>query len=98
MYKNSIAILLTVLFTVIISAPTVVIAIDDSIDVSILFSCTEEEEKESEKTKTFELTFSESSNETISFAKAIGQSPLSYRFKTYSKPHLYLICPPPEFI
>ncbi len=98
MYKNYLAIILTVLFTVIITAPTIAIAIDDSVDISILLGCAEEEEKESEKTKTFELIFSDCKNDTFPFVKAIGQSYLSYRVKTYSKPHLHLLCPPPEFV
>lgn len=98
MYKNYLAIILTVLFTVIITAPTIAIAIDDSVDVSILLGCAEEEEKESEKTKTFELIFSDFKNDTFCFVKAIDRSSLSYKFKTYSKPHLHLISPPPEFV
>ena len=98
MYKNYLAIILTVLFTVIITAPTIAVTIDDSVDVSILLGCAEEEEKESEKTKNFELIFSDGKNETLSFAKAFGQSNLNYRFKIYSTPNLYLIYSPPEFI
>ena len=82
----------------VVSAPTIIVAIDDSIDISILYSCTEDEEKESEKNKTFELIFSNCKNDALSFAKFDNQSSLGYRFKNYPKPHLNLISPPPEFI
>lgn len=98
MYKKSIAIFLTVLFVAVVSAPTIISAIDDSVDISILYSCTEEEEKESEKNKTFELIFSECKNDNFSFGFSDGRSSLNYRFKNYPKPHLNLISPPPEFI
>jgi len=98
MYKNSIAILFTVLFMAIIIAPTIVVAIDDSIDVSILYGCTEEEEKESEKNKTFELISSNCKNNSLSFSVSKNELLLGYRFKNYPKPHLNLVYPPPEFI
>ena len=98
MYKNSIAILLTVLFMAIVIAPTIIVAIDDSIDVSFLYQCTEEEEKESEKNKNFELVFFENKNDSKSDLKSKEELQLTYRFKNYPKPHLNLIFPPPEFI
>ena len=46
MYKNLVAIFFTILFMAVVSAPTTIVAIDDSINVSILHSSTEEEESE----------------------------------------------------
>jgi hypothetical protein len=96
MTKDIIAIFFTILFVTVITAPSIIVVIDENIDVSILYGCAEEEE--SEKNNTFELMFSDCKNETIAFVKSIGQSSLSYRLKNYPKPHLHLICPPPEFI
>lgn len=77
-------------------APTIIVSIDDSVDVSILYGCTEEEEKEVETEKTFELVFDELNNHSSLLDFLNEQSQLSYRFKIYPKPHLNLIFPPPE--
>jgi len=98
MIKKSIALFFTILFVAVITAPTIIAAIDNSIDISILYSCTEEEEKESENTKTFELVYSVSGNDEIPSCTSITLNTLSYRSNDYSKPHLNLVFPPPEFI
>lgn len=77
-------------------APTLIVSIDDTVNVSILYGCAEEEEKESETEKTFELVFDELENGSSFFDFLNEQSQLSYRFKIYPKPHLNLIFPPPE--
>lgn len=82
----------------IITAPTIIVAIDKSIDVSVLYCCTDEDEKENEKTKVFELIFSNCKNETELVVKLDNLSSLRYPFKHYPKPYLNLIFPPPEFV
>jgi len=44
MYKKTIAFFFTVLFMALIMAPTVILVLDESIDTSIFYSITEEEE------------------------------------------------------
>lgn len=82
---------------VLITAPSIIVAIDDSIDVSIFYGCTEEEEKENENIKTFELLFSEEGNNRFPFSNFSQLKSLVYLFNDYSKPHLNLVSPPPEF-
>ncbi len=78
----------------IISAPTIIVSMDNSFDTTIFFDISEEEEKESVK-----LLF-----ETVSldledvYTDRTDLNSNSYTFKVYSKPHLNLVFPPPEKI
>ncbi len=77
----------------IISAPTIVTSIDDSVDVSCFFGIGEEEESENLKLL-FEnnIEFSDDHH----FVIKTRDNLIGYKFKTYPKPHLNLISPPPE--
>ncbi|MDN3491377.1 hypothetical protein [Winogradskyella bathintestinalis] len=97
MSKNSkfkIAVFFTILFMALISAPTVILSFDESADVSNFYSITEEEENVNFKLL-FERTSELSENLILSDA---GVHLISYTFKTYPKPHLNLISPPPDKI
>ncbi|WP_298531775.1 hypothetical protein [uncultured Algibacter sp.] len=96
MTKQVISISLSALFMLFVIAPTVIMIIDDSVDVSMFYSSTEEEEKSHEKNKDKELLL-------FDFSKALSdldlnetENNLVYFFKKYPKPHLNLISPPPE--
>lgn len=93
--KNRIATFFVVLFMSILAAPTIIASIDNTIDISS-FYCIEEEEGEG---KNFKL-FLENSITPIDkfFAIKTNISLMGYPYKTYAKPHLNLISPPPEFI
>lgn len=78
-----------------VSAPTVLVAIDDTIDISVLLSTSEEEEKETKVIDDVKLLFSES-NLDYSFLSKFDKSTFRYYFEKYNKPHLNLISPPPE--
>lgn len=97
MYRNSIAIFFTVLLMAIVTAPTVLVAIDDTIDVSVVLDTSEEEEKETKTIDDIKLLFIES-NLNYSFLSKFDKSTFSYHYKKYNKPHLNLISPPPEYI
>ncbi len=92
MSRNISSIFLTLIFVAFISAPTIISMVDDSIDTSIFYSVTEEEEKVYHIKV---LLHNQSTNE-VDFAliKAINNK--EYYFKKYSKPHLNLVSPPPE--
>lgn len=96
--KNIIAIFFTVLFMVVNSAPSIIIAIDDSADISIFsdFPKNEEEKKNKESEKTLEVFSVEDSCETEVFSSFKTLEYTAYRFINYPKPHLNLISPPPE--
>ena len=88
-----IAIFFSILFMALISAPTIILSFDDSVDVSSFYNVNEEEE---ENSKLLFQEISVPSEDTLTAntrAQLIG-----YTFKKYPKPHLNLISPPPEFI
>jgi hypothetical protein len=92
MIKHTIAIFFTLILLALIAAPSIIIAIDDSVDTSIFYSATEEEE-----TSKIKLQWP---NDFIDSERVIvfdNLETIEYFFKTYPKPHLNLIFPPPEF-
>lgn len=93
MFRTLTSIFFTVLFMAIITAPSIILVVDDSVDVSVFYSLSEEEEEH----KSVKLVFSLNQEESIGFDKLIDVNHLVYHFKNYSKPHLNLISPPPDF-
>ena len=96
MARNLVSLLLSAIFLTFLIAPTIIAAVDDSIDVSIFYASSEEEEKGSEKNKDIEVLFFEFNASEIDFASNESKNNLEYCFKKYPKPHLNLIFPPPE--
>ena len=93
MNKTTIAIFFSILFVALITAPTIITAIDDTVDISIFYSITEEENEN------IKLPFPENNvNDLTNAFKSETNAFLGYYFKNYPKPHLNLISPPPEFI
>lgn len=96
MYRTVISTFFLIIFTAFVSAPTIIAMVDDTIDISIFFASSEEEEKGNEKEKDKELLFFESLDSDPDLYSNGKTSGLAYFFKKYSKPHLNLILPPPE--
>jgi len=98
MSRNTVSILLSIIFWAFLTVPSVLSLIDDSIDISILYESSEEEEEEkgSENIKDIEITFSELNGKESDFALTKTENYLGYYSKSYPKPHLNLISPPPE--
>jgi hypothetical protein len=92
MHKNTIAIFFSLLLLALVSAPSIIIAFDDSVDISVFYSVAEEEE--TCKIKLPSLTNINDSEYLLAFNKA---EDILYYFKNYPIPHLNLISPPPEF-
>ena len=97
MYKQSIAIFLILLFMAFMTTPTFIVAVDDSIDISFLYDCSEEE-KESEKNTSIELIVSNSNNGSSYQINSSDELAIGYYFKPYPKPNINLISPPPDFL
>ncbi len=99
MSRRIFSVLLSVLFVALVAAPTVVMLIDDTIDVSCLYASAEEEEEgneKSEKNKEKEVVFLELNLLETDFVLFKAQNNLEYFLKEYSKPHLNLIFSPPQ--
>ena len=96
MSKKVISVFLSALFLFFVSAPTVIMMVDDSIDVSVFYTSSEEEEKGQEKNKDKELLLYDFSKALSDLDLNETENNLVYFFKKYPKPHLNLIFPPPE--
>jgi len=97
MTRSLISIILSTIFVVVLIAPTVIVMVDDTIDVSAFYTSSEEEEKGIEKSKDKEVFFSEYSIVESNIVLNETKNNIQYYFKNYTKPHLNLISPPPEF-
>ena len=83
----------------IIISPTVIIAIDSSIDISMFNGVAEEhEEKTNEKHIEIESLFFEINDKELTLALNLKKDKAFYVFKKYTKPHLNLVFPPPDFL
>lgn len=99
MNKNILAIFFSIVFVSLITAPTLLVLLDDSIDISLIYDISEEEEeKSSEKNKELEVFVVEFPSELNGYKTSKSKAHTEQAFKTYPKPHLNLISPPPEFI
>ena len=96
MYRNIISIILTTCFLVFLTAPTIIILIDDSANISMFYTTSEEEEKAPEKLKNKNLVFQENLKSLSELDLNESDLDLEYRFKNYSNPYLNLISPPPD--
>lgn len=95
MYKKVVAISFTVMFLALIVTPSIIAAMDDSIDTSIIYSLTEEEENSKSK---IAVTFFSQNNDASNYFTLKPYEFFTYQFKNYSIPHLNLISPPPDQI
>ena len=97
MSKSIGSIFFTLIFVAFLMAPTIIRLIDDSIDISVVYT-TSEEEKGGEKIKDIEVLFFELDHCLDEEVLSLNNSTSHYYFKNYIKPHLNLISPPPEYI
>ena len=95
MSKKGVSIFLSVIFLLFIAAPTILTIVDDSIDVSVIFSTSEEE---NQNHLNVEALFLNVKTNELDFVFTSAENNLAYFFKNYQKPHLNLISPPPDFI
>jgi len=92
--KHIITAFLFILFVALISAPSVIMTVDDSIDTTCFFSISEEEDTHSVK-----ILFDKNHQTSeYFFENEYNTNHVEYTFKNYSKPHLNLVFPPPDSI
>lgn len=99
MLKQFISIFFITLFMASTTSPSIILLIDDSIDVSFFYDLSEEEEeKGNKKNKEFEIIITSIPSFCGDYFASENKENLAYHFKNYPKPHLNLIYPPPEYI
>lgn len=96
MSRNLVSIFLSLTFLAFLAAPTVITLVDDSVDVSMYYAASEEEEKGCKKDKDIEKLFFETLKNEVDLIAAKREDISTYFFKKYPKLHLNLISPPPE--
>lgn len=89
--KKNIALCFVILFTFIISAPTIIVSCDDSADISAFFGMNEEEQEDIKLL--FNQTLEESEDAILDVTNA---DYIGYTSNKYHKPFLDLISHPPE--
>lgn len=99
MIQKLTAIFFLMIFAALITAPSVVMAIDDTIDISCFYTINEEEEEKGHEIAKEGKIFYAESMHLLDYIKGFDKRKQHvYFFKNYPKPHLNLISPPPEFI
>jgi len=96
MLRQIISLSFTLLFVLFLTVPSVIVMLDDSVDISIIYASPEEEEKGNEKNQDIEVFTTQSNDDEIDYTALELESNSRYYFKKYPKPHLNLISPPPE--
>ena len=96
MLKNTLSVLLLIMFTNSIVVPAIIILVDCTNDISITINVNEEENKEKEAEKDLEIKILQIENPHGSFMGFSSEIVKLYKMK-YSKYYLKLDLPPPEF-
>jgi hypothetical protein len=96
MSKKVVSIFLSVVFLLFIVTPTIIMMVDDSIDISIIYSTSEEEERGHEKQIDKEILFSNLKTNETDLVINYTENNVGYCSKKYAKPHLNHISPPPQ--
>jgi hypothetical protein len=97
MSRQIISLSFTLLFALFLTVPPVIVMLDDSVDISIIYGSAEEEEKGSKKNKELEVLFFELDPNVDGMDNLSNKNLSNYFFKNYSNPHLNLLSPPPEY-
>lgn len=95
MLKQKVSIVFGIIFVTFLVTPTIISIIDDSIDISVFYTSTEEEDKGFEKDKIDFISLDNSFNQIDFFFKN-SEDNLTYYSKKYPKPYLNLLLPPPQ--
>ncbi len=98
MSRTTITSLFLCLFLSLIIAPTVIVAVDDTIDISVVLtnSGDEEEEQGTEEKLVIEFLFTATKELQSSLVIIPLGDGLTYFYKKYPKPYLNIISPPPD--
>ena len=96
MSKKIISIIFSGVLLLLLTAPTILTLVDDSIDSSVIFSLSEEEGKGSEKNINIELIFESIESNYFQLVFLTEEDSLEYFYKKYALPYLNKVSPPPD--
>ena len=96
MIKTKIAIFFSFLFILFISVPTVVILVDDSIDISFLYNSSEEEEQEHEIDENVKIFMAQENIIKLEFINVRTEKTSGFFKMNYPKPYINIVFPPPQ--
>lgn len=96
MSKKIISIIFSGVLLLLLTAPTILTLVDDSIDSSVIFSLSEEEGKGSEKNINIELIFESIESNYFQLVFLTEEDSLEYFYKKYTLPYLNKVSPPPD--
>lgn len=96
MQKQIVSLFFLLLFTAFISAPTLISMIEKSIDTSVFYSISEEENKVNETIKIFELKLLENHQTYLSLIDSENEKASTSYLKNYESFAIECFSPPPE--
>ena len=96
MIKTKIAIFFSFLFILFITVPTVVILVDDSIDISFLYNSSEEEEQDHEMDENVKIFIAQENTTKLEFLNIRLEKSSGFFNPNYPKHYLNTVFPPPQ--
>lgn len=96
MFRKLISVFFVFVFLTFLAAPSIISYVDDSIDVSLFYAASEEEENGKERLIDLNVIVSKQSNQDLDYNDYSKYTIKKYFLKKYSNPYLNLIFPPPE--
>ncbi len=96
MQKQIVSLLFLILFTAFISAPTLISMIEKSIETSVFFSISEEENKVNETIKIFEIKVLENEQGDLALIASENEKSFTSYLKNYTSFAIECFSPPPE--
>ena len=96
MQKKTVSYFFLIIFTLFITAPTVISMIEKSFDTSVFYSVNEEENKCNETLKNLELKLSDTEKIAVVFFEIEKESNNPSYLKNYTQYDSECISPPPE--
>jgi len=94
--RNAISVFFSIVFLLLIAAPSLVLVVEDVIDISLIVDINEEENTEKESKINLEIEVYHKQNVSSTFAENECNSASDYYVRFYGKQYKKLHSPPPE--
>lgn len=96
MPKKTVSLFFLIVFTLFVSAPTILSLIEKNHDTSVFFNVNEEENQTKETLKIFEVKLLKSDSFQLSSLDSESEKTNSFYLKQYTSHDMECISPPPE--